>query len=128
VSAILTDNGREYCGRERHPYELYLALNDIAHRRTKVKSPKTNGFVERFQRTVQDEFFSVTFRKKLYTSVDELQQDLDVWLVHYNTERPHQGYRNMGKRPIDTVSAYLKRRALAEPAQKLLTLSVSQGG
>lgn len=77
VSAILTDNGREDCGTERHPFELYLALNDIEHRRSKVKSPKTNGFVERFQRTVQDEFLSVTFRQKLYTSVAELQQDLE---------------------------------------------------
>lgn len=128
VGAILTDNGREYCGTERHPYELYLELNDIEHRRTKVKSPQTNGFVERFQQTVGNEFFSVTLRQKLYASVDELQQDLDTWLVHYNTERPHQGYRNMGKRPIDTVNAYLKERALAEPAQKLLTPSVSQEG
>lgn len=77
VSAILTDNGREDCGTERHPFELYLALNDIEHRRSKVKSPKTNGFVERFQRAVQDEFLSVTFRQKLYTSVAELQQDLE---------------------------------------------------
>ena len=128
VSAILTDNGREYCGTEHHPFELYLELNDIEHRRTKVKRPQTNGFVERFHQTVGNEFFSVTLRQKLYSSVDELQQDLDTWLVHYNTERPHQGYRNMGKRPIDTVNAYLKERALAEPALKLLTPSVSQGG
>ncbi len=47
VQAVLTDNGREYCGRpERHPYELLLALHDIEHRRTKIRSPRTNGFVE----------------------------------------------------------------------------------
>ena len=62
-----------------------------------------NGFVERFNRTVLDEFFRETFRNKFYTSVEELQQDLDQWLYHYNHERPHRGYRNMGKRPIETI-------------------------
>ena len=63
VKAVLTDNGREFCGTENHPYELYLDLNDIEHRRTKVRSPKTNGFVERFNRTVLDEFFRVKMRE-----------------------------------------------------------------
>lgn len=110
VTAILTDNGREFCGTESHPYELYLALNDIEHRRTKVRRPQTNGFVERFNRTVLDEFFRIAFRTKFYESVEQLQADLDAWLVHYNTERPHQGYRNMGRRPIDTVNLYLEQR------------------
>ena len=107
VSAILTDNGREFCGAETHPFELYLALNDLEHRRTKVRSPQTNGFVERFHRTIQTEFFQVALRSRFYATVEELQADLDTWLVHYNTERPHRGYRNRGKRPMDTVNDYL---------------------
>lgn len=107
VGAVLTDNGREFCGTETHPFELYLALSEIEHRRIKVRHPQTNGFVERFHRTVKEEFFEVALRETLYTSVDALQTDLDRWLVHYNTERPHLGYRNMGKRPMDTVNAYL---------------------
>lgn len=107
VSAILTDNGREYCGKDSHPYELYLALNDIEHRRTRVKSPRTNGFIERFNRTVLDEFFVEAFRATLYESVESLQQDLDAWLDYYNNQRPHQGYRNMGKRPIDTINQFV---------------------
>lgn len=104
VEHILTDNGREYCGRAMiHPYEIFLELNDITHRRTRVATPRTNGFVERFNRTVLDEFFRETFRKKLYISVEELQADLDKWIKYYNTERPHRGYRNMGKRPIETI-------------------------
>src|SRR5690606_14127767 len=82
VGAMLTDTGREFCGTEHHPYELSLALNDIEHRRTKVNRPLTNGFVERFQKTVGDEFFSVRLEKKLSTSVREFQHDLDVWLVY----------------------------------------------
>lgn len=108
VNAVLTDNGREFCGTAAHPYELYLELNDIEHRRTQVSSPQTNGFVERFIRTVKEEFFGIAFRKTFYESVEALQRDLDAWLVHYNTERPHQGYRNMGRRPIDTVESFVQ--------------------
>ena len=100
VLHALTDNGREYCGRElQHAYELYLAINQIRHRRTGVRSPETNGFCERFHRTVKEEFFSVAFRQKLYGSVAELQVDLDRWLELYNTQRPHQGYRTKGRTP-----------------------------
>ena len=101
--AILTDNGKEYCGTENHKYEMFLALHDIEHLRTKVRRPQTNAFVERFNRTALDEFFRVAFRKKRYLRVEELQKDLDEWLRYYNTERPHQGYRNLGKRPAETM-------------------------
>lgn len=110
VKAVLTDNGREFCGKDSHPYELYLELNDIEHRRTKVRHPQTNGFVERFQRTVLDEFFRKAFRTKFYESVEALQGDLDKWLVYYNTERPHQGYRNQGKRPVDRLEEYIQQK------------------
>ena len=112
VSAVLTDNGKEFCGRETHPYELLLALADIKHRRTKVRTPRTNGFVERFHRTVLDEFFRVQLRTTLYESLEALQADLDPWLEYYNQERPHQGYRNRGKRPYDTVTEYLQAQAV----------------
>ena len=85
----LTDNGREACGTERHPCELYLDLNGIEHRRTRVRTPRTNGFVERFNGTVLDEFFRLALRDTFYDSVEAMQADLDAWLVHYNTERPH---------------------------------------
>jgi transposase InsO family protein len=68
VGAVLTDNGREFCGTENHPFELHLALNNIEHRRTKVKSPKTNGFIERFNKTVLGEFYRIVFRENFYES------------------------------------------------------------
>ena len=74
----------------------------------KIGSPPTNGFVERFYRTVLDEFFRIVFRQKYYESVEALQKDLDEWLKYYNEERPHRGYRNMGKRPIDTINQFAK--------------------
>jgi transposase InsO family protein len=108
VAAILTDNGREFCGKDSHPYEIYLALNEIEHRHTKVRRPQTNGFVERFNRTVLDEFLRPAFRTRFCESVDALQGDLAIWMAHYNAERAHQGYRNIGSPPIDTINEYLK--------------------
>ncbi len=109
VRAVLTDNGREFCGTERHPYELYLALNDIEHRRTRVGTPRTNGFVERFNGTVLGEFFRPAMHARLYESVEALQADLDGWLVHYNRERPHLGYRNQGRRPWETIDGFVRQ-------------------
>jgi transposase InsO family protein len=114
VSAVLTDNGKEFCGTETHPYELFLALAEIEHRRTKVNCPRTNGFVELFHRTVLDEFFRVKLRTTLYESLEALQADLDAWLAYYNRERSHLGYRNRGRRPIDTVNDYLIARGPSE--------------
>jgi len=100
---ILTDRGTEYCGREdSHDYQLFLALNDIEHTKTKAHSPQTNGICERVNRTVQDEFYKVAFRKKLYTSLQELQLDLDAWLVRYNTDRTNQGKNCKGRTPLQT--------------------------
>lgn len=97
---ILTDRGTEYCGaREHHEYQLYLAIEDIEHSKTKAKSPQTNGICERFHRTMQDEFYAVAFRKKIYSSIEELQKDLDIWLEYYNNERTHTGKHCYGKTP-----------------------------
>jgi len=101
---VLTDRGTEYCGNpEHHEYELYLALEDIDHTRTKTKSPQTNGICERFHRTVLDEFYRVAFRKKIYQTIDELQADLDAWIAEYNERRPHQGRWCFGKTPMQTL-------------------------
>lgn len=79
---VLTDRGTEYCGaREHHEYELYLALEDIHHSKTKAKSPQTNGICERFNRTIQDEFYAIAFRKKIYSSLEQMQTNLDTWIM-----------------------------------------------
>jgi transposase InsO family protein len=97
---VLTDRGTEYCGtHDRHEYELYLAVENIDHTRTQVKRPQTNGIVERFHRTVLNEFYRVAFRRKIYLTIAELQSDLDHWLREYNEVRPHQGRWCYGKTP-----------------------------
>ncbi|MCE2597252.1 IS481 family transposase [Motilimonas cestriensis] len=104
VLRILTDRGTEYCGKvEHHDYQLYLAINDIDHTKTKAMSPQTNGICERFHKTILQEFYQVTFRKKLYGSLEELQKDLDEWMNYYNNERTHQGKVCCGRTPLETL-------------------------
>ena len=103
ILRVLTDRGTEFCGSpDRHPYQLYLQLNDIDHSKTKVKSPQTNGICERFHQTVLNEFYRVIFRKKIYSDIETLQRDLDEYIVEYNTERTHQGKRCKGRTPMET--------------------------
>ena len=101
---ILTDRGTEYCGRvDQHDYQLYLAINDIDHTKTKAMSPQTNGICERFHKTILNEFYQITFRKKLYLTLEELQKDLDDWMAYYNDERTHQGKMCCGRTPRETL-------------------------
>ncbi|HUJ81963.1 MAG TPA: IS481 family transposase [Candidatus Acidoferrales bacterium] len=128
LNRILTDRGTEYCGApERHEYELYLAVENIDHTRTKVKSPQTNGIVERFHKTVLNEFYRVAFRRKIYRSLDQLQADLDGWLTEYNHLRPHQGRWCYGKTPMQTFvdSLPLAREKMLSPA--LPQVQIAQG-
>jgi transposase InsO family protein len=112
VLRILTDRGTEYCGkREHHEYQLYLAIENIDHTKTKAKSPQTNGICERFHRTVQDEFYAIAFRKKIYSSIEQLQVDLDAWIDFYNQHRTHSGKHCYGKTPHET---FIKSLPLAK--------------
>ena len=100
---VLTDRGTEYCGaREHHEYQLYLALEDIDHSKTRARSPQSNGICERFHKTLLQEFYQVAFRKKIYNTLDELQADLDKWMTEYNEQRPHSGKYCFGKTPMQT--------------------------
>lgn len=100
---ILTDRGTEYCGKpEHHAYQLYLGIENIDHTKTKVRSPQTNGICERFHRTMKQEFYDIAFRKRIYSSVEELQIDVDLWINKYNTQRTHSGKHCYGKTPMQT--------------------------
>ena len=102
---VLTDRGTEYCGnREHHEYQLYLAVENIDHSRTRARRPQSNGICERFHKTMLHEFYQIAFRKKIYKSIEELQADLDQWLKFYNEERPHSGRYCYGKTPTQTFN------------------------
>jgi transposase InsO family protein len=116
VLRMLTDRGSEFNGRaDNHEYELYLQIENIDHSKTKVRHPQTNGICERLHRTMQDEFYAITFRKNFYQSLEVLQKDLDEWIEHYNHQRPHSGRYCYGKTPMET---FLQSLTLAK--QKLL--------
>ena len=101
---ILTDRGTEYCGKaEHHDYQLYMAINDIDHTKTKARSPQTNGICERFHKTILQEFYQVAFRKTVFENIDQLQKELDKWINHYDTERTHQGKMCCGRTPMETL-------------------------
>lgn len=119
---ILTDRGTEYCGkREYHEYELYLTIEGIEHSKTKVRSPQSNGICERFHRTVQEEFYAVAFRKKIYSSIEEMQKDLNQWLYYYNNERPHSGKYCYGKTPMQTFNESIDLAKI-----KMIDLAIEQ--
>jgi transposase InsO family protein len=104
IGAILTDNGREFCGiKEKHPYELLAAMEGIDHRTTKIRSPRTNGFVERMNRTLLDECFRVAGRTTWYENIEQIQTDLDRFMEYYNLERSHQGDRLQGRTPAQAL-------------------------
>ncbi|RFC33937.1 MAG: Integrase core domain-containing protein, partial [Candidatus Nitrotoga sp. LAW] len=106
----------EYCGKlESHDYPLYLVLNDIGHTKTKVRHPQTNGICERFHKTILREFYQVAFRRKIYSSIEELQLDVDNWLLDYNNDRTHQGKMCCGRTSIQTSVTERRRGTIKSP-------------
>jgi hypothetical protein len=119
---ILTDRGTEFKGKpEHHEYELYLNLEGIEHSKTQVRHPQSNGICERLHRTMQEEFYAIAFRKKLYDNLELLQQDLDEWMHYYNNERPHSGRYCFGKTPMQT---FIESLSLAK--EKMLNQNVEE--
>jgi transposase InsO family protein len=121
IDVVLSDNGREFCGRpDRHPFELFLQLEEIQHRTTRVKRPQSNGIIERFHRTLLDEHFRVEGRKTWFETVGEMQAVLDRYLIDYNTKRPHQGRGMNGRTPATVFAAGLpKVKPQKEVKQKI---------
>ena len=106
VERILSDNDKEYTthwDNGCHIFEEYLKSKEIEHRYTRVRHPWTNGFVERFQRTILEEFYQPALLKKIYRNMEELQYDLDRFLYFYNFQRTHQGYRTKGSKPCNLL-------------------------
>ena len=118
LDRILTDNGKEYTTHwknGKHDYEIFLASCGIRHTRIKPGCPKSNGMVERFNRTLLEEFYQIAMLKKVYTSLDQLQDDLDSFIYYYNFKRTNQGYRLKGKIPSQKFTDGKRKFALPEP-------------
>jgi len=98
---ILSDNGSEFGGRnikvkEGHPFERMLMELDIKHRYTRPYRPQTNGKVERFWRTIEDDLLSET----CFDSLEHLQEELLQYIWYYNYERPHQALNGLTPKKI----------------------------
>ena len=118
---ILTDRGTEYKGKiENHAYQLFLSIEGIEHTTTKAYSPQTNGICERFNKTMKQEFFEIAMRKTIYSSLEELQLDLDIWLEYYNNERPHSRKYCYGKTSMQTFID--SKRLALEKSNEILHL------
>lgn len=125
ILRIITDRGTEYCGTlENHAYQLYLSVEGIEHTKTKANSPQTNGICERFHKTMKHEFYDTAFRKKIYSSLENLQQDVDLWLLHYNNDRSHSGKYCYGKTPAQTFLDS-KHIAIEKSNQSMYHYSIS---
>jgi len=119
IRTILSDNGREYCGRpDKHPYELFLQLEDIKHRTTRVGRPQSNGFIERFHRTLLEEHLRIKKRTTWYETVEEMQKDLDAYLETYNQRRPHRGRGMEGRTPHAVFKAGIPRKRTPKPSAR----------
>jgi transposase len=102
ISRVLTDNGLEFTVHhksKKHHFENLLKYYKIKHKYTQVRHPWTNGYVEKLNQTIHHEFYMVTFRQRIYETLQQLQDDLDRYIDYYNFKRPNRGKRNKGKVP-----------------------------
>ena len=88
---VLTDNGKVFTGRHSSTpsevlFDRICRQNGITHRLTGVRSPTTTGKIERFHKTLRDEFLT----ERVLTSRTAAQAALDDWVAEYNKVRPHQ--------------------------------------
>ena len=122
IETVLSDNGREFCGRpDQHPYELFLQLEDIAHRTTRVRRLQSNGILERFHRTLLDEHFRVEGRRTWFETIEEMQAVLDDYLEAYNTKRHHQGRGMNGRTPIRAFTEGMPKTSNTEVTSQTKT-------
>lgn len=84
IRHIQTDNGSEF---EKH-FRTYIENSEIVHFHTYPKRPKMNAHVERFNRTVQEEFADMHLPTLAHT-IETFNERLVQWLLWYNSERPH---------------------------------------
>ncbi len=111
IRSVLTDNGLEFTTHHKsknHGFERLLKVLDIKHRLTKVRHPWTNGACERLNRTILEEFYQVAFRTRIYETIDQLNDDLQIYLKTYNYQRTHQGKRTKGRVPAELYLLHKK--------------------
>lgn len=99
---VLSDNGSEFGNKllknkDHHPFERLLIEMGVKHRYTRPYRPQTNGKIERFWRSIEEDLLIGTDFK----DTADLKKELVEYLYYYNNERPHQGIQ--GKKPIEMI-------------------------
>lgn len=113
---ILTDRGTEFCGKKStHAYQRYLNLKGIVHFKTNTYRPQIE-VCERFHKIMKNECYDVILRRRRYQQLDDIQDDVNRWMLFYNRERPHSGKYCYGKTPWQTWmdAKIMKKRAQAD--------------
>lgn len=119
---ILTDGGRQFVSwTGNNQFGTYLRNHQIKHTVCRTHHPQTNGKMERFWRTLRQEFFD----KAKISSFDELREQLALYIRHYNFQRPHQGIG--GLTPADRffeIETTVKRQLAEKIADNTLELAL----
>jgi len=102
IESVLTDNGTEFINTD---FKQLLVDYDIRHHRIPKGQPMLNGYCERFQRTILEEFYQVVFRKQFFDSLEALQSELDKYLSFYNFKRVHFGLIKTGAIPAEILKS-----------------------
>lgn len=85
INRVQTDNGQEF---EKH-FHKYLSDKQVEHYHNYPRSPKSNAYVERFNRTIKEQF--VYCNREAMFNTDEFRKKLTEYLIWYNTKRVHKG-------------------------------------
>jgi len=95
--SICTDEGTDYVGGSKHPFQKYLQTHNISHRTSGDKRRNTNGHLRRFTDMINKQFLN-GIQSKLddIHSIQEIQYALDDWLKHYNNSAALPGFPNFG--------------------------------
>lgn len=96
---MMSDNGSEFASKNNpdHPFERMLSFYNVKHRYTKPFSPKTNGKIERFWKTIEEELLSGEY----FETLEEFKHHILGYNLYYNEHRIHQGINN--KMPVEMV-------------------------
>ena len=108
VRAVLTDNGPEYVAKD---FQAHLVAKGLRHERIPARSPNHNSVCERFHGTILQECWRPAFHRRHFTSIRQLQREVDAWLVDYHHRRRNHGDYMRGRTPRQILDNHRRTKA-----------------